>query len=109
MSEFAAQDDAQAGAVGNTQADDEKGDGDAGEGNRAKGKKSLDEWQGVGEIDDEPGDEHGGEEKANGDEACETARSAPNLSCSGSMMATNRSMTKSVPRAVARISSSGAL
>ena len=69
MSKFAAQDDAQTGAIRDAQADDEKGDGDADEGNRTEGKKSLDEWQGVGEIDDEPGDEHGGEEKADGDEA----------------------------------------
>ena len=71
MSEFAVQDDAQTGAVGNTQTNDEKCSANASEGDRAHGEKSLDERQGVGEIDDEPSEEHGDEEEADGDEACQ--------------------------------------
>ena len=63
MSEFAVQDDAQAGAVGNTQTNDEKCSANADQSDGAKRKKSLDERQGVGEIDDEPSEQHGDEEK----------------------------------------------
>ena len=71
MSEFAVQDDAQADAVGNTQTNDEKCSANASQSDRAHGKKCLNEWQGVGEIDDEASEQHGDEEKADGDKACQ--------------------------------------